>query len=132
MLITLYFSIVRVLIKTIGRNLQNERATATVSIALSVCKYTTLLYHGITFLLFFKLMYQIERQNRCILQTLSTLQQSNNTRKTEEEILDLSLRSHHNLKQMKYFCKCSQTILRQVPNFAAKFLFHASLFTTYT
>ena len=72
--------------------MQNERATATVSIALSVCKYTTLLYHGITFLLFFKLMYQIERQNRCILQTLSTLHQSNNTRKTEEEILGVQMR----------------------------------------
>ena len=36
-------------------------------------------------------MYQIERQNRCILQTLSTLQQSNNTRKTEEEILGVQM-----------------------------------------
>ena len=36
-------------------------------------------------------MYQIERQNRCILQTLSTLQQSNNTCKTEEEILGLKM-----------------------------------------
>ena len=36
-------------------------------------------------------MYQIERQNRCILQTLSTLHQSNNTRKTEEEILGVQM-----------------------------------------
>ena len=36
-------------------------------------------------------MYQIERQNRCILQTLSTLHQSNNNRKTEEEILGLQM-----------------------------------------
>lgn len=36
-------------------------------------------------------MYQIERQNRCILQTLSTLHQSNNTRKTEEGILGVQM-----------------------------------------
>lgn len=36
-------------------------------------------------------MYQIERQNRYILQTLSTLHQSNNTRKTEEEILSVQM-----------------------------------------
>lgn len=65
-------------------------------------------------------MYQIERQNRCILQTLSTLHQSNNTRKTEEEILGVSLRSHHNLKQMKYFLQLQSDYFAASAKFCGK------------